>query len=117
MSHRINRKPFVACQSGIGAATTTMVSAANLAGGTGPGRLFCLKAVILCNSHATQDTTVVIKKGTTTVCAGLLIKANQPPSGFSLGEDGVPGAPGEAWTIETTGAGTLSCTFIGHLEG
>lgn len=115
MSKRINRKPYVACQSGIGAATTTMIAANALPGGA--GRLFCLKALVLCNSHATQDTTVTVKHGSTIVLDGLLVKANQPASGVSLGEDGIPGAAQEAWTITTVGAGTLSCTFIGHLEG
>lgn len=117
MSKRINRKPFVACQSSLGAATTVMVTTANLAGGTGAGRLFCLKSLVLCNTHATVDMTVEVKRGTTTVFKDLLVKASQPATGISLGEDGIPGAPGEAWSIVSTGAGTLSCTMIGHLEG
>lgn len=109
------RKPYVACQAGIGAATTVMIAANSLPGGA--GRLFCLKAIVLCNSHATVDTTVTVKHGTTTVLDGLLVKASQPASGVSLGVDGIPGSPGEAWSIVSVGAGTLSCSLIGHLEG
>lgn len=117
MSKRINRKPYNNCQNGIGAATTTLVSAAALAGGTGAGRLFCLKSIVLCNSHASVDQTVTLKRGTTNVLADIVVKAGQPPTGISLGEDGVPGAPGEAWTLVSTGAGTLSVTIFGHFEG
>ena len=60
---------------------------------------------------------VDVKRGSTTALAQLVDKASQPATGISLGEDGIPSAPGESWTIVTTGAGTLSCTMIGHLEG
>lgn len=117
MSKRINRKPCVRSFNGIGATTTTLVSTTDLAGGTMAGRLFCMKSIVLCNSHATVDQTVTLKHGSTNVLQDIVVKASQPPTGVSLGEDGVPGAPGEAWTLVSTGAGTLSVTIFGHLEG
>lgn len=117
MSDRIKRKPYDKTVTSTAAETKTIIAATDL--GVSPqsvGRRFVLKAVILCNKHATTDVVVDIKCDGVTKIGGIFVKASQAPCGLSLGEDGIKGTQGGTWTAVTSAAGDLSITVVGHVE-
>lgn len=117
MSKRINRKAFDKTVTSTAAETKSVLTSADT--GVTPGRAyrrFVLKSVIIGNKHASTDVTVDIKCDGVTKVGNIICKASQPPTGVSLGEDGIKGTAGGAWTAVTSAAGDLSITVIGHIE-